>query len=261
MERLTGESRVFGEGKSVPFPPTYSQTNQTNHVPHPDPGEDITSVVAAFPPTLKKWIFFDRANSTPISRPGANHLPFEKISAHLEHITWGYALDADNFFRSSIPPSDPEGHLSWSNLKTLSLTSQDFHHTQGIKKILIMAARAVQYMPRLEQLDIWHVDATHNPVSKGCMFTYTVDGGEGEAVSSWSSSYGEFRDVWGEVESSWLRAAEARGMRRLRSSCHGCEVVSMQAKQFPMKRKECAVAHLVGLDMDVLGDQVKVLEL
>lgn len=92
-------------------------------------------------------------------RTNANLPPVGKAAAHLEQIVWGKPLDAENFFRSSIPLSNPRGHLTWSRLKTISLVCDHFNpgDYEGIKKVLIAAARAVRYMSRLECLELWRI--------------------------------------------------------------------------------------------------------
>lgn len=125
-------------------------------------------------------------------------------SKEIETLSMSFIIDAYDFFADfQIPEiTQPPDMLTWTKLTSLVLTSSRITLGDAPTKLLLAGARAAQYMPRLEVMELYNVDP-----EGGGIFTYIHDK-EGSHIY-WKSIWKwEFPP---EVITEWRTAAATHG--------------------------------------------------
>jgi hypothetical protein len=108
-------------------------------------------------------------------------------SRFLENLSAAFLVDAKDFFVNFWPTNQQNSNvIPWENLRKLALTSRLLHPEIGrgkINKLLMAAARAAAFMPKLEVMEIWNGGEGH-----ACLFRYSNEAGEPNIT--WASNWG-----------------------------------------------------------------------
>lgn len=180
-------------------------------------------------------------------RINGEKMPLGTISANLEHLVFSRAMDANDFFLSSLckerGPAEvglSASHISWSRLKILSLTGLDLNNRDRDKKrtkdVLLMAANFLRGVPTIQLFELWSTREANGAVFRYITTTTVKDGrvssrrttapSTRKATVQWclatpSGGHQRAKEIWqGEVETAWTIVAYSHN-RTLEVSCEG----------------------------------------